>query len=74
MAHGDIETFQRDGKWLNRADDVGLLSRHDDRQTAIIFGREMARRRRVEHRIRNLDGTIGEVKNYRDLGTSPDTG
>jgi hypothetical protein len=67
MPHGDIETVHENGQWLNRVvGEGGILSfSHPDKESAVDVGRDEARRRWVEHIIRNLDGTISERHTYR---------
>jgi Uncharacterized protein conserved in bacteria (DUF2188) len=65
MPEGDIETYHADGKWRNRVEAHGELpGEHDRKEDAVKEGRERARDARVEHIIRNLDGTIGERNTY----------
>jgi len=65
MPVGDIETYHADGRWRNRVGALeelpGKLDRKDE---AVRIGRDGARDRKVEHLIRNLDGTIGERNAY----------
>ncbi|MEA2358522.1 MAG: hypothetical protein QOI62_1782 [Solirubrobacteraceae bacterium] len=53
---------------LLRSKDLGdARAQHDVRKAeAPATGRQMARDRRVEHLIHNLDGTIGERNSYGD--------
>jgi hypothetical protein len=65
MPYGDIETFHEDGQWRNRVEGENrLLSTHGDKESAVNAGRDEARRREVEHIVKNLDGTIGEKNSY----------
>lgn len=65
MATGDIETFFEDGVWKNRTQgSESAENRHTDKHAALAVGREMARQRKVEHVIKNKDGTIGERNSY----------
>ena len=41
-----------------------LPGEHDTKAEAVRVGRDEARERKVEHIIRNLDGTIGERNTY----------
>lgn len=60
MPEGDIETYHADGKWRNRVEKLEELPGEFDRKDdAVKEGREEARGRRVEHIVRNLDGSIG---------------
>ena len=65
MPEGDIETYHADGKWRNRVEKLKELPGEFDRKDdAVKEGREEARGGRVEHIVRNLDGTIGERNSY----------
>ncbi len=66
MSRGDIETFHETGLWMNRRQAVddkpwGLA---DTKEAAAAIGRSVAKAEKVEHIIRNLDGTIGERNSY----------
>ncbi|MGZ4452530.1 MAG: DUF2188 domain-containing protein [Nocardioides sp.] len=61
MPHGDIETFHQDDRWHNRVEGtMEVFGSHDRKEDAVAEGRDRARDLKVEHIIRNLDGTIGE--------------
>jgi hypothetical protein len=65
MPHGDVETFCEDGLWCNRVEgEGGILNTHSDKESAVLAGREEAGRRKVEHIIKKLDGTIGERNSH----------
>jgi hypothetical protein len=65
MPAGDVETAHADGKWKNRIEALDdLPGEHDTKAEAVRVGRDEARERKVEHIIRNLDGTIGERNTY----------
>lgn len=65
MPAGDIETYHSDGKWRNRIEALeDLPGEYDTKDEAVRVGRDEARERKVEHIIRNLDGTIGERNTY----------
>jgi hypothetical protein len=65
MPRGDIETYHEDGQWKNKAEGDGrALSVHETKAAAVGAGRQMAIARKVEHIIRNMDGTIGERNSY----------
>jgi hypothetical protein len=70
MPRGDIETYHEDGQWKNKAEGTDrALSVHETKAAAVGAGQQMASARKVEHIIRNLDGTIGEQNSY---GHDPD--
>lgn len=65
MPAGDIETCRADGKWRNRVEALAELpGAYDTKDEAVRVGRDEARERKVEHIIRNLDGTIRERNTY----------
>ena len=65
MAKGDIHTVHRDGKWLNEVEGGERASNSADKKAdAQAKGREMARDRKVEHVIHNIDGSIGKRSSY----------
>jgi len=65
MPEGDVQTFHKEGKWHNRTEGHGVLDgEYDNKASAQRAGRDKARERKVEHIIRNLDGTIGERNTY----------
>ena len=65
MPKGDVETFHQDAKWRNRIEGESTLpGEYDTKDPAVSAGRDEARSRKVEHIIRNLDGTIGERNTY----------
>jgi hypothetical protein len=65
MPAGDVETYHADGKRKSRIEALDdLPGQHDTKAEAVRVGRDEARERKVEHIIRNLDGTIGERNTY----------
>ena len=65
MPHGDIETFHEESQRHNRVEgEGGILNTHTDKTTAVEAGRGEARRREVEHIVKNTDGTIREKNSY----------
>jgi hypothetical protein len=65
MPAGDVETFHKDDKWHNRIEgSQGTVGTYDTKERAVEEGRDLARSSRVEHIVRNLDGTIGERSTY----------
>jgi len=62
---GDVETYFENGRWKNKVQGNSRASHvHETRAAAVSTGREMARKRRVEHIIRTKDGTITERDDY----------
>ena len=65
MPNGDVITYYEDGQWKSkiagndRASHVGGTKAEQE-----AVGRDMARERKVEHEIRNMDGTIGKKNSY----------
>ena len=65
MPAGDVGTFHQDGSWHNRIEGSNdLLGSYPTREEAVAAGRDEARRRKVEHLVHNLDGSIGERNTY----------
>jgi hypothetical protein len=57
----NIETYFDKGRWKNKVQGSSRAAHvHATRADALQVGRDMARKRRVEHVIRNKDGSIGE--------------
>jgi hypothetical protein len=66
MPEGDVETYYANGKWRNRVESGDELpGEYDVRATAVAAGHDEAVRRKVEHIVRNLDGTVGERNSHR---------
>lgn len=64
-SRGDIETYFEGGRWKNKVQGKSRASNvHESKGSAVRAGREMARKRRVEHIIKKKDGTIGERNGY----------
>lgn len=75
MAAGDIETYHAEGKWRNRVEGgEELPGEYDVRATAFAVGHDEAVRRKVEHAVRNLDGSIGERNSHRHDPRDPTPG
>jgi hypothetical protein len=66
MPRGDVETLYRDGKWANRVTGERSEYLFQTKDRAVAAGRELARRRHVEHIIKNQDGTVAERNTYGD--------
>lgn len=65
MSKGDIETYFENGAWKNRPQGNTRASNvHATKTAAQSTGRGMAKDRRVEHVIKNKDGTIGQKNSY----------
>lgn len=65
MPEGDIETYHASGWWRNRVEALeDLPGEYDTKDEAVRVGRDEARDRKVEHIIRNLDGTIAGRNTY----------
>ncbi len=63
----DIETFHilDDGHWMNRLAGGEVFPEvYEMKSDAVIAGRELARKRKVEHLIRTEDGTISRRDDY----------
>ena len=59
---GDVETYFENGRWKNKVQGNSRASNvHESWAAAVKAGREMARKRRVEHIIRKKESTIAEV-------------
>ncbi|MEV7552955.1 DUF2188 domain-containing protein [Amycolatopsis sp. NPDC089917] len=62
---GDVETYCENGQWKNKVEGgERATSTHGTKEEAVEAGREMAKERKVEHVIRNQDGTIAEKHSY----------
>ncbi len=65
MTKGDIHTVHRDGKWVNEVEGGQRASNSAvTKAEAQAKGRDMAKDRKVEHHVHNLDGKIGERNSY----------
>ncbi|OFB42579.1 hypothetical protein BA059_05065 [Mycolicibacterium sp. (ex Dasyatis americana)] len=65
MAKGDISTYNEGGVWKSKVEGSSRAAHAGGtkaQQQAI--GRDMAKARKVEHTIRNVDGTIAEKNSY----------
>lgn len=74
MAEGFIHTVYRHGAWLNEIEGgTHLSAQYVTKAAAIDGGRVVAIKRKTEHVIHNLDGTIPERNLYgSDPGIIPD--
>ena len=58
---GDVETYFENGRWKNKVQGNSRASHvHETRTAAVSAGREMARRRKVGHIIKNEGDTVQE--------------
>jgi hypothetical protein len=65
MPTGDVETYHADGTWHNRVQGTGQqLGERATKDEAVAIGRREAQSRKVEHIIKNLDGSIAERNSY----------
>jgi hypothetical protein len=66
MPKGEVETVYENNRWGNRVEgEAGTIGEtFETKEPAVDAGRELARVRRVEHIIKNADGTIGERNSY----------
>ena len=64
MAKPGIETYFENGEWKNRIQGSSRAANKQRTKAAEKAGRQMARKREVEHTIKNKDGTIGEKNGY----------
>ncbi|KIC68724.1 DUF2188 domain-containing protein [Pseudarthrobacter phenanthrenivorans] len=66
MAQGDIETYWEDGSWKNRREgsERAFGVGYGTKDEAIAAGRAAAQTDKVEHVIKNQDGTISEKNSY----------
>lgn len=64
MARGWIHTVHRNGYWINTIEGGQVLSRHSTKDAAVSAGRVEAKRRRTEHLVHNMDGTIASRNSY----------
>jgi hypothetical protein len=69
MPLGDIETFHvhDDDCWMNRLQGGEIFPEvYELKSDAVIAGRELAKKRGVEHIIRNEGGSISQRNSYGD--------
>jgi Uncharacterized protein conserved in bacteria (DUF2188) len=65
MAKGDVHTVHRDGRWFNEVEGGSRASNSaDTKAEAQAKGRDMARRRKVEHLIHDKNGRIVTRNSY----------
>ncbi len=65
MPHGDVETVHANGAWHNVIEGTDQVSEaFATKEEAAAEGRAMAQDLKVEHIVKNLDGTIAERNSY----------
>ena len=65
MPKGDIETYHENGTWKSKVEGSSRAAHvGGTKAEQQAIGREMARKRRVEHVIKNLDGQVAEKNSY----------
>lgn len=65
LPKGDVETYFENGRWKNKVQGNTRASNiHETRAAAVSAGREMARKRKVGHIIKNKNGTVQELTRY----------
>jgi hypothetical protein len=65
MSKGDVHALPHKGGWANKTEGSSrVASTALKKAEARAKGREMAIKRKVEHRIHNKDGTIGQRNSY----------
>jgi len=58
---GDVETYFENGRWKNKVQGNTRASNvHESREAAVNAGRDMARKRKVGHIIKNESGAVQE--------------
>jgi hypothetical protein len=62
-----IETYFDKGEWKNKVEGSSrAANRHATKAAAVKAGREMARKRKVDHVVMKKDGSIGETFTHGD--------
>ena len=62
---GEVETYFENGRWKNKVQGNSRASNvHETRAAAVSAGREMARKRMVDHIIKDEGGTVQEHVSY----------
>jgi Uncharacterized protein conserved in bacteria (DUF2188) len=64
MARDWVHTVRKGGMWVNEIEDGEHLSEHYTKDAAVAAGSDEAWRRRTEHLIHNVDGTIAQRNSY----------
>jgi hypothetical protein len=59
LPKGDVETYFENGRWKNKVQGNSRASNvHETKAAAVSAGREMARKRKVDHVIKNDAGAV----------------
>lgn len=65
MSKPGIETYNEDGQWKSRRQgNQRAFAVGGTKAEQVAQGREAAQRDKVEHTIKNVDGTIGRKNSY----------
>jgi len=64
MGKTEVHTVKTPAGWANKLPGGKVLSNHRKKETAQASGRREAIKRKAEHVIHRVDGTIGEKKSY----------
>jgi len=65
LPKGDVETYFENGRWKNKVQGNSRASNvHETRPAAVSAGRAMARKRKVDHIIKNESGIEQEHISY----------
>jgi hypothetical protein len=64
MPEGDVETYYADNMWSNKIEGHEKVGNYQTKDRAIEAGRDLARDLKVEHIVRNQDGTIADRSTY----------
>lgn len=72
MTRGWIHTRYQAGRWINTAEDGGILAAYDSQAAAKLAGRAEAERRETTHVVHRIDGSIVERRSpTRSAGAEP---
>ena len=64
MAKKEVHTVKTPAGWANKLPGGKVLSNHRKKETAQAAGRREAIKRKAEHVIHKVDGTIGQKNSY----------
>ncbi|MEV6830061.1 DUF2188 domain-containing protein [Amycolatopsis sp. NPDC051102] len=66
MAEGDVHTYFEDGLWKNRVEGGRRASNTSVRRVdAVLAGRQIARKRRVQHVVHTPQGDVETERDFR---------